>query len=168
MPSWKDPIIVATDLNAPRIKLKAISLKQPWADLVASGAKTIETRKWSTPYHGGRILIVSSKKPDMEALPPGSDPNYFGPYGHAVGIALLVGCHPMKKEDELAACCPLYEGAIAWVFVDQHRIKPFPVSGRLGLYDVEIQKDLLAVEIIPGSGNYVSMGSPGHQVCLQR
>lgn len=32
--------------------MKAISLWQPWASLVAIGAKRIETRSWSTSYRG--------------------------------------------------------------------------------------------------------------------
>ena len=32
--------------------MKAISLWQPWAHLIAIGAKTYETRSWSTPYRG--------------------------------------------------------------------------------------------------------------------
>jgi hypothetical protein len=39
--------------------MKAISLLQPWATLVVIGAKTIETRSWSTPYRG-RLLIHAS------------------------------------------------------------------------------------------------------------
>lgn len=40
--------------------LKAISLTQPWATLIAIGAKRIETRAWSTPYRG-RIAIHAAK-----------------------------------------------------------------------------------------------------------
>lgn len=32
--------------------MKALTLTQPWATLVAIGAKTIETRSWQTFYHG--------------------------------------------------------------------------------------------------------------------
>lgn len=32
--------------------MKALSLWQPWASLVAVGAKTVETRSWSTDYRG--------------------------------------------------------------------------------------------------------------------
>jgi hypothetical protein len=32
--------------------MKAITLTQPWATLVATGAKQIETRSWSTSYRG--------------------------------------------------------------------------------------------------------------------
>lgn len=32
--------------------MKALSLTQPWATLIAIGAKRIETRSWQTPYRG--------------------------------------------------------------------------------------------------------------------
>lgn len=32
--------------------MKAITLWQPWASLIASGLKTIETRSWKTEYRG--------------------------------------------------------------------------------------------------------------------
>jgi activating signal cointegrator 1 len=32
--------------------MKALTLYQPWATLIAIGAKRIETRSWSTPYRG--------------------------------------------------------------------------------------------------------------------
>jgi activating signal cointegrator 1 len=32
--------------------MKGLTLTQPWASLVANGAKTIETRSWSTSYRG--------------------------------------------------------------------------------------------------------------------
>ena len=40
--------------------MKALSLTQPWASLVAIGAKRIETRSWSTSYRG-RVAIHASK-----------------------------------------------------------------------------------------------------------
>ncbi|HEX4620189.1 MAG TPA: ASCH domain-containing protein [Myxococcaceae bacterium] len=39
--------------------MKALSLTQPWATLVAKGAKRIETRSWRTS-HRGRIAIHAS------------------------------------------------------------------------------------------------------------
>ena len=46
--------------------MKAISIKQPWASLIAHGIKDIENRTWKCPqkYIGQRILIhASSSKP---------------------------------------------------------------------------------------------------------
>lgn len=42
------------------MKVKVISLLQPWATLVVIGAKKIETRSWNTFYRG-KILIHASK-----------------------------------------------------------------------------------------------------------
>ena len=41
----------------------ALSLKQPWAALLASGLKTIEVRNWQTARRG-RILIHAARIPD--------------------------------------------------------------------------------------------------------
>jgi hypothetical protein len=44
--------------------MRAISLWQPWASLVAIGAKRIETRHWPVPQHilGQRIAIHAAKR----------------------------------------------------------------------------------------------------------
>lgn len=42
--------------------MKAITLWQPWASLIAVGAKTIETRSWSTKYRGP-LAIHAAKRP---------------------------------------------------------------------------------------------------------
>lgn len=45
--------------------MKAISLWQPWASLVAVGAKKIETRSWATKYRGS-LAIHATKKWNLE------------------------------------------------------------------------------------------------------
>lgn len=42
--------------------MKTLSIKQPWASLIATGVKDIENRTWQTHYRG-RILIHATKKP---------------------------------------------------------------------------------------------------------
>jgi ASCH domain len=103
--------------------MMALSIKQPWANLIASGKKTIETRLWDTDYRGP-LLIVSSKTPRIE------------PAGYALAIANLVECRRMTKRDEVAAHCEVYPNAFAWVLANVRPITPFPVRGRLGLYEV--------------------------------
>lgn len=41
--------------------MKAITLWQPWASLLACGAKGYETRSWATSYRG-QIAIHAAKK----------------------------------------------------------------------------------------------------------
>jgi len=59
--------------------MKAISIKQPWANRIDSGEKTIETRTLTMDYRG-EILIVSSKSPEIR------------PARYALAIARLVEC----------------------------------------------------------------------------
>ncbi len=40
--------------------MKALTVKQPWADWIVSGKKDIENRTWRTSYRG-RILIHAAK-----------------------------------------------------------------------------------------------------------
>lgn len=46
--------------------MKALTLTQPWATLVAIGAKQIETRSWNTNYRG-RLAIHAAKGFPQEA-----------------------------------------------------------------------------------------------------
>lgn len=107
--------------------MKAISLKQPWASMIARGDKTIETRTWPTKYRGD-LLIVASKNPKRSGLPSGK----------AVCIVELVGCRPMTREDEQAARCEIYPRAFAWLLTNIRSIEPFDVRGQLGFYEVEL------------------------------
>jgi hypothetical protein len=106
--------------------MKAISIQQPWANMIAAGEKTIETRTWATEFRG-EILIVSSRKPDIP------------PAGYALAVATLVDCRPMSVLDEPAAQCRKTPKAVAWVLENVRRIKvPFPVQGELGVFDVDV------------------------------
>lgn len=107
--------------------MKALSIRQPWANMIASREKTIETRKWATTYRGD-ILIVSSLVPAI------------APAGSALAIARLVDCRPMTRHDERAACCTVYDNAYAWILEDIRAVTPFRVKGQLGLFDVQFQR----------------------------
>lgn len=48
--------------------MKALTLTQPWATLVAIGAKRIETRSWSTTYRGP-LAIHAGKGPSTIGWP---------------------------------------------------------------------------------------------------
>lgn len=89
--------------------MKAITLHQPWATLIAVGVKTIETRSWPTK-HRGPIAIHAAKRFDKagweESLPatdlPGLSPDAWvmlasrrQPFGAVVATANLVDCIPM-------------------------------------------------------------------------
>jgi len=112
------------------MKYKAISLKQPWANLVASGKKTIETRKWSTKYRGD-LVICSSQNPKIE------------PYGKALCIVELHDVRPMEKKHEKKACVKVYPKANAWFLRNLRPIDPpIPVKGSLSIFEVDLNVNL--------------------------
>jgi hypothetical protein len=90
--------------------IPALSVKQPWASMIASGEKTIETRTWLTPYRGPLVICSS-------ALPKG-----YGVTRRALCVVFLKHCREMTVADERAACCPIYEKAKAWCFAAERRI----------------------------------------------
>ena len=47
--------------------MKVITLKQPWATLVAEGLKKYEFRSWKLNYRG-EILIHAGKGVDLDAI----------------------------------------------------------------------------------------------------
>ena len=107
--------------------MKALSIQQPWASMIASGIKTIETRVWSTEYRGP-LLICATKKPEVDGLP----------VGVALCIVELVDCRTMTEEDQVKACCEIYPRAHSFVLKRLRSVEPFPVKGQLGFFDVEV------------------------------
>ena len=105
--------------------MKALSIRQPWANLIAPGDKTIEVRSRPTKYRGP-LLIVSAKRP---AVPPA---------GCALAVVNLVDCRPMTEADEPAAMAKREPDQWAWILTDIRRIEPRPVRGQLGLFEAPI------------------------------
>jgi hypothetical protein len=67
--------------------MKALSLTQPWATLVAIGAKRYETRSWSTAFRGQLAIAAAKRFPlDCRALAQESP---FQEVLEAAGLSLL-------------------------------------------------------------------------------
>ncbi|HML33835.1 ASCH domain-containing protein [Sporomusa sphaeroides] len=103
--------------------MKAITIHQPWASLIACGAKQIETRSWATKYRGP-IAIHAGKswtmfrreitycEPFHSALWPNMTKdelslNGYGrtqllPVGAVIAIAELVDCVKVIGFDQFA------------------------------------------------------------------
>lgn len=60
--------------------MKALTLWQPWASLVALGIKTIETRSWGTRYRGPLVIHAGAAVPNVARVGEWQierhDPNY--------------------------------------------------------------------------------------------
>ena len=80
--------------------MKALTLTQPWASLMALRAKTIETRSWYTTYRG-EIVIHAAKGFPRHARDTCFEPNFAAALGMSdkelplsVGLCVvrLIGC----------------------------------------------------------------------------
>lgn len=110
-------------------KMKALSVKQPWANMIARGEKTIELRSWGT-RHRGDLIICSSKKP------------YIEPAGCALAIVNMVDCRRATQKDEERACSTVWlDVDFAWVFENIRRLTPWPIKGAMGLFDIEHEEE---------------------------
>jgi ASCH domain-containing protein len=108
--------------------VKAISIRQPYASMIARGEKRVEVRSWSTTYRG-QLLICASRQP---AEPTDE------PCGVAVCMVELADCREFKRSDVKAAGCSWSPGLFAFALRDPRPVEPFPVRGQLGIFDVEL------------------------------
>ncbi len=126
--------------------MKAISLEQPFASLVSIGAKTIETRHWSTNYRGPLAIhsantfnqvvdsysrsILSSAGLDCEQLP----------LGKIIATARLVSCKKIISSE--IPCYPqlaFSDFTPGWYALELADIKPLvipiPAKGHAQLWE---------------------------------
>lgn len=116
--------------------MKAFSIKQPWASLIDSGEKTVEVRSWTTKYRGP-LLICSGASP-MRGF-AWKSPALLG---KALCVVELLDVVPFDREQHGKACCipedmlHMVEGQFAWILGAVREIKPFPVKGQLGIFEL--------------------------------
>jgi ASC-1-like (ASCH) protein len=121
--------------------MKALSLKQPFAELILRGEKKIELRKWSTKFRG-RFLIHASKIPDKKSM---SKFNFKDlPLGFIVGEAELIDVKKYDSDKEFFKDKNLHLADSSWgnygfILKNIKRIKPIPAKGKLNFW--EFKKD---------------------------
>lgn len=77
--------------------MKVITLKQPWATLVAEGLKKYEFRSWKYNYRG-EILIHAGKGIDKEAIKRFENLNLKYPQSKIVAKVKLLDCIELNDE----------------------------------------------------------------------
>jgi hypothetical protein len=117
--------------------MKALSLKQPWAELILQGKKKIELRKWNTKFRG-EFLIHASRNPDEKAMKKFGFDNLVN--GAIIGKANLVDAKKYNTQKELNKDKNKHMADIKWgkygfVLGNIKRIKPIPAKGRLNFWD---------------------------------
>lgn len=138
--------------------MKAITLWQPWATLIAIGAKRFETRSWGTRYRGP-LAIHAAKRPAVlgecnldirGALVRGG---YGGlsslPYGCIVCTVDLIACYNVGEVRFLGLLTDIEEqfgdyspGRFAWRLDNVRQVDNIPARGSQGFWNWAVPEDL--------------------------
>jgi ASCH domain len=119
-------------------KVPALSVRQPWAELIVSGRKTIEVRSWTCAYRG-RIWIHAAQRSDQHE----ESAFHFShlPKGGYVGSVALCATVPLDRarwEARRANHLNLGEyrpGLYAWLLDGPNRFDAIvPARGQLNLF----------------------------------
>lgn len=134
---------------------KALSIRQPWAEMILSGKKTIEIRPWVTGHRGEVWLHVSQKK-DVELEQSfGYHSLPTGVYTGLFSIMAVVPLTPQRWEEWRSRHLdpgPYVYGNYAWFVGDAVRFgNPVPGGGQLRLFEPDFQMlERLKAALRPG------------------
>lgn len=149
--------------------IKAISLWEPWASLIRTGAKTYETRSWKTAYRGPLLICAAKGGASVQKIINLlNDPKfqlglrpirrntlsyvYFENlnFGKAVAVVSLENCLPVdidsiaeisEAERNFGDFSP---GRYMWKLKMLNNIfEPFPVKGKQGFFEVDMPEGII-------------------------
>lgn len=121
-------------------KFRALSVKQPYAQRIITGEKTIEVRSLNTT-HRGDVMICSSQAPVLEGYMSGA----------TLGLVELYDVKPIEDftpEDWEATTIPPEDRpkitrGFGWMLRNPRRVVEFPVKGQLGVWNLVFTKGLI-------------------------
>ena len=125
--------------------MKAITIKQPFASLIAAGLKEYEFRTWKTNYRG-EILIHAGKGIDKDAMKRFESLKLEYPTGCIIAKAKLTDCVPVTeavKEKLRKRNFFVYSGTTesadwngyGFKLENVETVEPIFVNGMLGLWE---------------------------------
>ena len=131
--------------------MKVITIKQPFATLIAEGLKEYEFRTWRTKFRGD-ILIHAGKGIDKKAMERYKLLNLDYPSGKIIAKATITDCVYVDDnlKEELQEKDPLvYYGILqkdsnwdgyGFKLENIEKIEPIEINGKLSLWDYDYKK----------------------------
>lgn len=123
--------------------MKCISVSQPFADLIVSGAKSIELRRWSTRHRGDLLVHAPLKVRKSDCIRLGMEVSITGAiigrvrlddvkrYSDATQVNADAALHLASREFE--------SSMYGFVLKDPIRFQePIPWKGHLGIFEVNV------------------------------
>lgn len=130
--------------------MKVITIKQPFATLIAEGLKCYEFRTWKTKYRG-EILIHAGKGVNKKAMKKFEHLNLEYPSGCIIAKVNLTDCiyiddkmrERLKEENSFVYSSIIdhteWEG-YGFKLENVQKIESIPINGKLSLWDYEYEK----------------------------
>jgi hypothetical protein len=131
----------------------ALSVRQPWAELVISGRKSIEVREWWTEYRGP-LWIHAGLTQDVETEHKfGFEQLFRGGFVGRVTLTAIVRFDSDRwtrwRERHLSDGA-MPRTAYGWIVKDPLRLKePFPARGFPGLFRPSLEVTLALQALLP-------------------
>lgn len=129
------------------IKLKVLTLRQPWATLVAEGIKKYEFRSWKTNYRG-KILIHAGTGIDKEDMKKYKNMNLKFPSKRIIAIVEIEDCLELDEQlnkkiiaEKNVAYGNKIRTGYAWKLKNVKKINyGKDVNGQLGLWNIDLDE----------------------------
>jgi len=124
--------------------MNALTICQPYAELIICGEKRVENRTWTTGYKGPLLIHAGKSRQWLDSYKP--LPAHMD-YGVVIGVVQLRGCIRFRRRIPLHAVIleawpwldghPHCMGPYCWILEDAFRFPhPVPFPGRQRLFDV--------------------------------
>lgn len=132
--------------------MKALTVHQPWATLLVTGAKSIETRGWHTRHRGPLLIHAAKTNPAyarqwMDANPWVADllPDGDLPRGVILGLVEVESCIPVEtllprisEQEQALGNYTTGAGRFGWVTTQPYQYtEPVAINGKQGLWTYE-------------------------------
>ena len=126
--------------------MKVLTLRQPWATLVAEGIKKYEFRSWKTKYRG-KVLIHAGAGIDKEDIKKYENMNLEFPSKKIIAIAEIEDCLELDEqlnkkiieENNIAYGNKIRTG-YAWKLKNVKKINyDKKINGQLGLWNYDLK-----------------------------
>ena len=129
------------------IKLKVLTLRQPWATLVAEGIKKYEFRSWKTNYRG-KVLIHAGTGIDKEDMKKYENMNLKFPSRRIIAIVEIEDCLELDEQlnkkiiaEKNVAYGNKIRTGYAWKLKNVKKINyGKEVNGQLGLWNIDLDE----------------------------
>jgi len=130
-----------SETSRPDPNIIALGIRQPWAELVLRGVKTIEVRSQNTQVRGTIYIYAAKKVSDFPAALDAAREHAIDvetlPRGVIVGKVTIANTAPSVATDALSACVPaeFLTSQFSWTLTDPQRFDP-PLAVRFLPYGI--------------------------------